>query len=311
MSARWDPTPFLAALHSVDVGEVRVGEPMGKHTTLHVGGPADVLVLPGRIDQVERLVALCRRHEAPLLPLGRGSNLIVRDSGFAGVVLATGRLVEFRLEGDRVEAWAGVTLGGLANRSGRSGLVGMEWCAGIPGSVGGGVYMNAGAHGGQMADHVRRVGFLPLADSAPAVVGELEVLDRDACTFSYRTSVFQSRPGVVLWTELEAEHGDPAQSAERLRAFRDHRKATQPLSWPNCGSVFRNPPGKSAGKLVESVGGKGKRIGNAAISDVHGNFIVNLGGARADDVLALIGWARETVYDHVGVELETEVRVIP
>lgn len=312
MSARpWDPAPLLARLHTVDVGEVRVAEPMGRHTTLHVGGPADVFVVPERVEQVERLLDLCRRFEAPLVALGRGSNLVVRDSGIAGVVLHTGRLSALRLDDERIDAWAGMTLGGLATRSARSGLVGLEWCAGIPGSVGGGVYMNAGAHGGQMADHVTRVGFLPLAGVAPAPTGEMEILERDACGFAYRTSHFQSRPGVVLWVELQARRGDPAASGERLRAFRDHRKATQPLSWPNCGSVFRNPPGHSAGRLVESVGGKGRRVGNAAISEVHGNFIVNLGGARADDVLALIAWARDAVASRTGIELECEVRLIP
>lgn len=307
----WRPEPFLAALHSVDVGEVRLAEPMARHTTLHVGGPADVMVVPSRVGQIERLIELCRRFEAPVTPLGRGSNLLVRDAGLAGVVLLTERLSTLRIEDEAVEAWAGLTLGGLANRSARAGLTGLEWCAGIPGSVGGGVFMNAGAHGGQMADHVRRVAFLPLLAPLPAALGEPELLAPEDCAFAYRTSRFQSRPGVVLWADLAAIHGDAGAARDRLRRFRDQRKATQPLSWPNCGSVFRNPPGLSAGRLVEAAGGKGRRIGNAGISDVHGNFIVNYGGARADDVLALIEWAQETVYRHSGVQLEREVRVLP
>jgi UDP-N-acetylmuramate dehydrogenase len=308
---RFSPEPLLAAAHSVDVGEVRPSEPMARHTTLHVGGPADVMVVPARTAQVERLIALCHRFQAPLTVLGRGSNLLVRDSGLEGVVLLTERLAGLTIEDERIEAWAGVTLGGLANRSTRTGLTGLEWCAGIPGSVGGGVFMNAGAHGGQMADHVRRVAFLPLEGEMPAPAGEPQTLSAADCGFAYRTSRFQSEPGVVLWAELQAEHGDAEAARDRLRRFRDQRKATQPLSWPNCGSVFRNPPGHSAGRLVEAVGGKGHRIGNAGISDVHGNFIVNYGGANAEDVLALIEWAQEAVYQHSGVVLETEVRVLP
>lgn len=312
MSARrWDPAPLLAALHSVDVGEVRVGEPMSRHTTLHVGGPADLLVLPSRLDQVERLLDLCRAHDAPLTPLGRGSNLLVRDGGLEGVVLATERLTGFALGEGGVTAWAGLTLGGLVNRALRAGRTGLEWSAGIPGSVGGGVFMNAGAHGGQMADHVRRVAFLPLAAPAPSPGGEPEVLSAAECAFAYRTSRFQRRPGVVLWAELAAPAGDLVAARSRLAAFRDHRRRTQPQAWPNCGSVFRNPPGLSAGRLVEAAGGKGRQVGGARISDVHGNFIVNVGGARADDVLALIEWAREAVLRQSGVALELEVRVLP
>lgn len=308
---RFEPEPFLAAAHSMDVGEVRPNESMARHTTLHVGGAADVMVVPTRLAQVERLIELCLRFDTPLTVLGRGSNLLVRDSGLPGVALLTERLGVLGIEDQAIEAWAGVTLGGLANRSARAGLTGLEWCAGIPGSVGGGVFMNAGAHGGQMADHVRRVAFLPLAGPMPAPAAEPTLIDAADCGFAYRTSRFQREPGVILWAELGAEHGDAQEARERLRRFREQRKATQPLSWPNCGSVFRNPQGGSAGRLVEAAGGKGHRIGYAGISDVHGNFIVNYGGARAEDVLALIEWAQEAVYRHSGVVLETEVRVLP
>jgi len=308
---RFDPAPLLDALHSVDVGEVRVAEAMGRHTTLHVGGPADVWVRPDRADRVERLLALCRRLEAPLLPLGRGSNLLVRDDGLPGVVMATDALTGFEMQGVRIRAWAGVTLGGLANRASRAGVTGFEWSAGIPGSVGGGVYMNAGAHGGSMEEHVEAVAFLALDDTTGVPAAMPSMLGREACGFAYRTSRFQTEPGVILWADLRGERGDPGESRERLRAYRDHRRTTQPLSWPNCGSVFRNPPGMSAGRLVEAAGGKGRREGNASISEVHGNFIVNLGGARADDVLRLIDWAQEAVWQRFGVRLETEVRILP
>jgi UDP-N-acetylmuramate dehydrogenase len=190
----------------------------------------------------------------------------------------------------------------------------LEFAAGVPGSVGGGVFMNAGAHGGQMAEHVRKVGFLPLRQGEErlfAASGELEVLGHEDCAFAYRESVFQHRPGVVLWAELALTSGDAEESRRRLREFQAERRARQPLAWPNCGSVFRNPPGDHAGRLVDAVGGKGRRIGRAQISERHGNFIVNLGGATASDVLNLIDWAREAVLRTFGIELELEIRVVP
>lgn len=310
----FDTTPLVERLHSVDVGEIRAGEPLMRHTTLHVGGPADVMVFPDRPDRVERLLAVCADLGVPVFPLGRGSNLLVQDEGIRGVVVATDRLNRFRLEDGRLEAWAGFTLGGLAVRTTRAGYAGLEFAAGVPGSIGGGVFMNAGAHGGQIAEHVENVGFLPLVSDGDGVrpsPSGIEVLDHEACEFSYRHSVFQHRPGIILWALLRLEGGDPEESRQRLRAFQAERRARQPLAWPNCGSVFRNPPGDHAGRLVEAVGGKGRRAGQAQISERHGNFIVNLGGANATDVLALIGWARDRVLEEFGVELELEIRVVP
>lgn len=311
---RFDAAPLAEHLHTVDVGEIRAEEPLSRHTTLHVGGPADAMVFPERSDQVLRLLAVCGELGVPVFPLGRGSNLLVRDEGIRGVVLATSRLSEFRLEDGHIEAGAGFTLGGLAVRTSRAGYVGLEFAAGVPGSVGGGVFMNAGAHGGQMAEHIRRVGFLPLSGTgggpATAPVG-IEILEHDACAFAYRKSLFQTRPGVVVWAELFVPPGDPQESRLRLRQFQAERRAHQPLAWPNCGSVFRNPPGDHAGRLVEAVGGKGKQSGQAQISERHGNFIVNRGGATAADVLGLIEWAREAVMRSYGVELELEIRVVP
>lgn len=310
----FETAPLIERLHSVDVGEIRPQEPLTRHTTLHVGGPADVMVFPDRPDRVERLLAVCAELDVPVFPLGRGSNLLVRDEGIRGVVLATDCLNGFRLEDGRAEAWAGFTLGGLAVRTSRAGYAGLEFAAGVPGSIGGGVFMNAGAHGGQMAEHVEHVGFLPLradGDRLRVPSTGIEVLDQEACEFSYRHSVFQRRPGVVLWAEFGLKLGDPEESRQRLRTFQAQRRARQPLAWPNCGSVFRNPPGDHAGRLVEAIGGKGRRVGQAQISERHGNFIVNLGGAKATDVLELIGWARERVLHEFGVELELEIRVVP
>jgi len=311
----FDAAPLLARLHSVEVGEVRESEPLSRHTTLHVGGPAAVMVFPERAEHVERVLSAAADCQVPILPLGRGSNLLVRDEGFPGLVLATERLSGFRMQDGDIEAWAGFTLGGLAVRTSRQGYGGLEWAAGVPGSVGGGVFMNAGAHGGQMSDHVVRVAFLPLTRDGNhwrlAESATPEILARDACGFAYRTSAFQHRPGVVLWADLHVDPGDPAESRRRLRTFQAERRARQPLSWPNCGSVFRNPPGDHAGRLVEAVGGKGRRLGQAQISDRHGNFIVNLGGATAADVLGLVDWARDAVLRTFGVELELEIRIVP
>jgi UDP-N-acetylmuramate dehydrogenase len=286
------------------VGEVRRAEPLSRHTTLHIGGPADLMVWPDSARGAGAVVALCADRGVPVLPLGRGSNLLVPDAGYRGVVLSTSRMAELVIDGGHVRAGAGLTLGGLGVRTVRAGLAGLEFATGIPGSVGGGLVMNAGAHGGELAPHVEAVWAVGPGDAVP------RRLDRAQCGFSYRHSVFQEGGVLVLEGEFRLEPGSRERGEALIRRFRDERRERQPQRWPNCGSVFKNPPGDHAGRLVERVGGKGRRCGAAQISEVHGNFIVNLGGATYADVLCLIHWAREAVRAQCGIDLELEVRVL-
>jgi len=314
-------------------GEVARDAPLSGRTAIRLGGPADLLVRPADPDDLAIALRACRELAVPLLVLGGGANLLVSDRGVRGVVLklppgfgeagtggfgeagtgdfgeaGTGGFGEAGTEGfgeagktgTRLVLSAGAPTSRLVARAQKLGLVGCEFVAGIPGTLGGAVAMNAGTRAGEMKDVVRRVE-LATADGAGWVgAGEL--------AFGYRTS--RLPPGaVVTRLEIELRPGDVAASAAVMRADVERRRVTQPLTQPTLGSTFRNPPGAHAGQLIEAVGLKGHRLGNAAWSDVHANFIVNLGGASTRDVLGLVRLARRRVEARFGVLLEPEVRL--
>ena len=279
-------------------------EPLARHTTWRIGGCADVMAVPETVEQVRSLLAVARRAEIPYFVLGRGSNLLVRDGGMRGLVVKLGEaLSEVSVSGNQLTALAGKGMVSAANIAISHGLSGLEFAAGIPGTVGGAVTMNAGAHGGEIKDVLRAATVLTpdgeLLEAAPADFA-----------FAYRHSVVRERRWIVLSATFGLQPGDRAEMRERVRAWSRRRQSTQPLSQPNCGSVFRNPPGDHAARLIEAAGLKGLRVGNAAISDLHANFIVNLGKARAADVLQLIERARTEVWERFGVRLIPEVRVV-
>jgi UDP-N-acetylmuramate dehydrogenase len=283
-------------------GEAVRQAPMSLRTSIRVGGPADLLVRPADAEEVVAVLAAAAAAGAPVHVLGGGTNLLVADAGVRGVVV--------RLPSDPgMEAADGETLvlpGGaptsrLVQRAQALGLVGCEFAAGIPGTLGGAVAMNAGTRGGEMEDLVTRV--------EVATAGGLRWIEAAALGFAYRTC--RLPPGaVVTRVELRLRRGDVAASRAAMEADLAHRRRTQPLQQPTWGSTFRNPPGDHAGRLVESVGLKGHRIGGAAWSELHANFVVNLGGATARDCLALIRLARTRVRERTGVELELEVRLL-
>jgi UDP-N-acetylmuramate dehydrogenase len=298
-------------------GEVARDAPLSGRTAIRLGGPADLLVRPADPDDLAIALRACRELAVPLLVLGGGANLLVSDRGVRGVVLklppgfgeagtegfgeaGTEGFGEAGKTGTRLVLSAGAPTSRLVARAQKLGLVGCEFVAGIPGTLGGAVAMNAGTRAGEMKDVVRRVE-LATADGAGWVgAGEL--------AFGYRTS--RLPPGaVVTRLEIELRPGDVAASAAVMRADVERRRVTQPLTQPTLGSTFRNPPGAHAGQLIEAVGLKGHRLGNAAWSDVHANFIVNLGGASTRDVLGLVRLARRRVEARFGVLLEPEVRL--
>jgi UDP-N-acetylmuramate dehydrogenase len=282
-------------------GEVLPDAPLAVRTAIRVGGMADLLVRPIDPDDLAALFRACRELGLPLFVLGGGANLLVADRGVRGVVLKLPRdFGEERADGARLVLSAGAPTGRLAAKAQGLGLVGCEFLAGIPGTLGGAVAMNAGTRTGEMKDVVRRVE-LATADGAGWVpAAEL--------AFGYRTARLPAG-AVVTRVEVELEGGDVAASAAAMKADVERRRATQPLTQPTFGSTFTNPPGAYAGQLIEAVGLKGHRIGGAMWSEVHANFVVNLGGASARDVLALMNLARSRVKERFGIVLEPEVRL--
>jgi UDP-N-acetylmuramate dehydrogenase len=284
-------------------GRVRYGEPLAKHTSFGIGGPADVLVVPQGVTDVVAVLGICRDAGLPYLVLGGGSNLLVRDGGFRGVVLyCDGVFTELTAEGTRVRAGAGVRLSRLVAYCSKLALSGVESLAGIPGTVGGAVKGNAGAFGGAIADHLVAVRMVTHEGTEEAMV-------RDRLQFAYRRSSLPEGC-VVLEATFDLTPGDPVEIRRRVSGNLLQRNRSQPVEWRSAGSVFKNPPGDYAGRLVEKAGLKGIRIGGACISPKHGNFIINLGGATAADVLTLVELMQRRVQDEMGVELELEVRVV-
>ncbi|HLW59947.1 MAG TPA: UDP-N-acetylmuramate dehydrogenase [bacterium] len=284
-------------------GGVRVDEPLSRHVTFRIGGPADILLLPGSLDQLAASVAWLYREGLPFVILGRGSNVLVADRGVRGVVIKTGRGQEaVRYEDARVAAECGVSLPLLSRAASARGLSGLEFAAGIPGSIGGGVVMNAGAHDRCIADVTTRVRVL-----TPA--GERR-WTREEMGFRYRHSRLQEDPGIVLEVELTLLPADPAECLARLDAWLETRSDTQPLGPPSSGCVFRNPEGDHAGRLIDAAGAKGLRVGGAVVSDRHANYILNAGGARAAEVLTLIEQVRSRVRERSGVDLRPEIKLV-
>lgn len=292
-------------------GEIRRNEPMSRHTSYAIGGPVDVLAFPAARDDLVLLLREIRNRKAPFFVLGGGTNLLVKDGGFRGVAISLGRMKtvaigrEYHSVGGRytvLSADAGASLGSLLGFAADRGLTGLEFAAGIPGTVGGAVCMNAGTAEGEMGDVVETV-----IMASPA--GEVVTVGRDAMGFGYRASNVPVGH-VVLAATLVLRHGDREEIRQHIRSLLEKRRARQPGGLPNAGSVFKNPLDESAGRLIETAGLKGKRVGDAQVSEKHANFIVNLGKAKAADVLRLMEAVRKAVYETHGVELEPEIKII-
>jgi UDP-N-acetylmuramate dehydrogenase len=283
--------------------KVAFEQPMAPFTTLRVGGNAEAICFVEDLAALEKILAYGRRNNIPCLVIGKGSNLLVRDEGVEGlVILLRGELALIHRSGERLFAGAGLPLSELLNYCRRQGLGGLEFLAGIPGTVGGAVAMNAGAWGKETAEAVREVQMI-----APS--GEVITRSPSELCFSYRRLLLPQGT-VIVKASFCCNLESGAVVAERLRHYMELRKAKQPLEHPSAGSVFKNPPKDSAGRLIEWVGLKGCRVGGAMISPKHANFIVNTGGARARDVLALMEMARRKVKAETGVDLEPEMRVV-
>lgn len=292
----------IATLRKI-AGEENVlfNEPMKYHTTFKIGGNADIYITPALKDFTE-IVHLLSREQIPFQVIGNGSNLLVSDYGIDGAVISTHAWDEVTVQDNIIQAQAGAMLSKVANTALKHGLAGMEFAAGIPGSFGGAVYMNAGAYGGEMKDILSSVTVYHNRDVKKISVSE--------CLFGYRSSIFQQDNYVILSAAISLQKGDYGDIAASMKELAGRRQEKQPLDMPSAGSVFKRPTGYYAGALIEQAGLKGFCIGGAAVSEKHCGFIVNCGGATARDVMDLVAVIKEKVKENSGVELEEEIRMI-
>jgi len=285
------------------VGEVRANEPMARHTTFRIGGPADLLITCDTIADLSEALRVCAEEEVAWTVTGKGSNLLVADEGYRGAVIVLGK--EFKahtVQGEEIKAGAACILAYIVRDAFSRGLAGMEFAVGIPGTVGGALAMNAGSRGVWMDSIVE---FVTLYVPGSG----LERLRGADVDWSYRHSGLGAR-GVIVEAVLKLQESEKARIRQAMEESLDRRKETQPLGVPSAGSVFANPQGDSAGRLIEASGLKGTRLGGARISDVHANFIVNEGGATAADVIGLIRKIQMTIRDTYGIELTPEIRLL-
>ncbi len=279
-------------------------EPLTPLTSFGIGGPAELLLLPAAVEDFREAVKFADSRKMPWRILGSGTNVLIPDEGLRGLTIKPWlRFSEITIEGTLLKAQAGATMWSVSRAAAEEALSGLEWACGIPGTVGGAVFMNAGVKEGEVKDVL-----------SSAVVlrpdGGIEQHSRKDLALGYRSSSLQENGGVVLEVTFELERGDESRI---LIAMNDHlakRRQTQPLNMPNCGSVFRNPPGDYSGRLIEAAGCKGLKHGGMQVSELHANFIVNNGGGSARDVLALVEEIRRRVYDYSGVTLEMEMRIL-
>lgn len=285
-------------------GRVRRNEALAAYTTLKIGGPADLFVLAESAADLQLLIKTAAERKIPLFILGNGSNLLVSDRGIRGIVVKlAGEFKNIVLDGCEITAGAGVMLPVLALRTAKAGLSGLELLAGIPGTVGGALVMNAGALGQCIGDAVQSVTVFDRT-------GKIKILSREELHFAYRKSILQERDYLIAGVKLHLSPGEKEELQRNLQAAVAKRKRSQPLSMPNAGSVFRNPREFPAGRLIEELGFKGFKQGQAAVSELHANFIVNEGGATAQDVLQLIKLIQERVQEKYHILLEPEIKVI-
>lgn len=288
----------------IDEKRVLCDEPMKKHTTFRVGGNADYFVMPKTVEEVKEVVALCKAHEVDYYVVGNGSNLLVSDAGYRGVIIQIyNEMNQIEIEGTSVKVQAGALLSKIGSAALKAGLTGFEFAAGIPGTVGGAVVMNAGAYGGETKDILKSATVL-------TPDGEVLTLYNSELELGYRTSVIAKKGYIVLEAEYELQEGDVEDIRATMNDLKTRRVTKQPLEFPSAGSTFKRPEGYFAGKLIQDAGLRGYRVGGAMVSEKHCGFVINAGDATASDVLELIRQISEKVYEEFGVHLEPEVKVL-
>lgn len=294
----------LSRLKLEITGQVRFDEPMSVHTSFHIGGPADALVIPASLADIRKVLRIVQEEKVPLTLVGNGSNLLVRDKGIRGIVLKLGNaLKHWEQQGDSFTFESGVSLAQCCRIVAEAGYSGMEFAVGIPGSLGGAVYMNAGAYDGEMKNAVVSVEVMTRT-------GEIKTLYKEDLQFSYRHSALQDSDVIVLKVKLQVNKGERTAIQAKMDDFSQRRISKQPLDIPSAGSTFKRPEGRFVGQMVEQSGLKGFRIGGAEVSVKHAGFIVNADHATASDVLQLIEYIQKKILEDYNVMLIPEVLVL-
>ena len=289
----------------IDKEKVKFDEPMKKHTTIKIGGKADVLVMPTTQDDIINVLKFAKGNDIPVTVIGNGSKLLVRDKGIRGIVIKIGsKFSGYKIDGECVTADSGMSMPKISRIAMKEGLSGFEFACGIPGVLGGGIRMNAGAYGSEIASVLVRTTYID--DEL-----NIKVLEHDEHNFSYRYSYFKDHPSfVIVSAEFKLTRKDISEIKEKMDQNSMSRKEKQPLEYPNAGSTFKRPEGFYVGTMIEELGLKGYRVGDAEISTKHAGFIVNRGNATASDVISVIDHAKNMVYEKYGVKLENEIEII-
>ena len=291
----------IEALQKLINGELRLRELMKNHTTFRIGGPADIFTLPSSVEDIRRIIKYAKANDISYYVIGNGSNLLVADSGIRGIVIKIGKnMSNVEFDGEVIKAQAGALLPNLSKMAAEHELCGLEYGAGIPATLGGAIAMNAGAGGQDTSQIVTSVKAMNVEDT-------IMEIEKEDLSFGYRESRFKHSGEVVLEAELQLQFNEQAVIREKMRMLMEKRKRTMPLNYPSAGSIFKNPEGDYAGRLIEQAGCKGMRKGDAQVSELHANWIINLGQAKASDVLALIVQVQNAVQRECGFQLCPEV----
>ncbi|NLK94288.1 MAG: UDP-N-acetylmuramate dehydrogenase [Clostridiales bacterium] len=283
--------------------EIMINSLMKEHIYFKVGGPVDILLNPSKSEQIIKTIRICRENNIPYIVIGNGSNLLVKDGGIRGIVIKLCALNKLEINGDSIKAGAGVLLKDVSEFALENSLTGFEFACGIPGSVGGAVFMNAGAYDGEIKNVVKEIEVIDKE-------GNYKVLRGDEIKLGYRTSNIKDEKYIVISATFKLTPGDKGKIESRIKELTEKRESKQPLEYPSAGSTFKRPEGYFAGKLIEDSGLKGYQIGGAAVSEKHSGFIINKDNATAKDVLDLIKYVQKKVKSKFGVELTPEVRIL-
>ena len=286
-----------------DINDIKIDEKLSEYVNFKVGGPADILLIPNSTEQVIKSIKICKENNIPFYLIGNGSNILVRDGGFRGVVLSLKNVKNIYVDGEKIEAECGVMLKEVSDKAIENSLTGFEFACGIPGTIGGAVFMNAGAYDGEISKVI---------ESAEVIDENCNIirLSREELDFGYRSSLVMKKGYTVLSAVFKLEKGQVKTIKELIEDLTNKRESKQPLEYPSAGSTFKRPTGYFAGKLIQDAGLKGYSIGGAAVSEKHSGFVINKGNATAKDITDLIKHIQDEVKKQFGVDLHPEVRII-